>query len=647
MAWVLVGGELHRKVCRVNEKDAEALASALELLAKGHVGVEVRLEGDSPAEIRIMEAARAVSDHLEEVVSMAHEFAMGLAEHFNVLHRVRGGDLDARITYRSTHEILEYSRELTNSTIERLADEIRARRKTQAELSKLVAAVEQTADGIVVTDARGRCEYVNPAFVEMTGFTRRELVGMPLKIIDATGPDSDRIFREMTEAVMAGNVWRGVLPSRKKDGGLFMAESSVSPVRDEAGKISEYVVVKRDVTHELEIKHRLEQSQKLEALGTLSGGIAHELNNILTPIIGYTELVLDEEGHSPRVKKNLQQILVASERARTILWKILAFSRRDEEEGEVRDGVRLSEVIRETLDLFAATIPPTIKVEFQPLTSGEDAVCAGVAQLQQVLLNLAMNAVAAIPDRSGTIKITIREPGQESIEKFMKDPASDRYLEVVVADDGEGIPAADLERIFEPFYTTKPIGQGTGLGLSVVHGIIRNYGGFINVESTPGVGTSFHIFLPRAFTVGAKTVEAQAETAATRGSERLMLVDDEEAVVNVFRLQLESLGYKVDAYTQPTSALAAFMRNPRRFDLLLTDNAMPLMSGVVLASEVKLVRPDLPVIICTGHSQNLTSDQFVELGQVEILNKPVMLRELSKTVRTSLDKAEDAARGVL
>lgn len=618
-------------------KDLEAIAQALESIVAGHAEVELRLEASGPEAERIRKAINAVASNTLDIVDTAHEFAIGLSEHFDVLHRVRGGDLDARITYRSPHEILEYSRDLTNSTIARLADEIRARRKTQSEFQKLAAAVEQTADGIVITDARGKCQYVNPAFVEMTGFTRRELIGMPLRIIDATDESADAIFKEMTDAVMSGNVWRGILPSRKKDGGLFMAESSVSPVRDESGRISEYVVVKRDVTGEIEFKRRLEQSQKLEALGTLSGGIAHELNNILTPIIGYTELVLDEEGHSDRVKKNLHQILVASERARAILWKILAFSRKDEEEEEVREGVRLSEVIGETLELFSATIPQTIKVEYKPLETGDDAVSAGVAQLQQVLLNLAMNAVAAMPERSGTIRIEVREPGQESIEKFMRDPAAERYLEIVVADDGVGIPPADLERIFEPFYTTKPVGQGTGLGLSVVHGIIRNYGGFITVESSSGKGTAFHIFLPRSSHDLVKSAEALADAATHRGNERILLVDDEEAVVNVFRLQLESLGYKVDAYTQPTSALASFMRNPRRFDLLLTDNAMPMMSGTVLASEVRLVRQDLPVIICTGYSRNLAAEQLAEIGKIEILNKPVMLRELSQAVRAALD----------
>lgn len=624
------------RLVTVKASSLARLADALACLSRGQV-VELSPSPGDPDELsELMSTLSTISGRLAKTLSAGQELNEGLAEYFDLLHRVGSGDFDARATYSGPSEILSYLRELTNSTLDRLSKEAVFRRAAKEESAMLVTAVEQTAEGVLITDSAGRCVYVNPAFVEMSGYTRSELMGMPMRAMDAVTEESVAAFREMTDTVSVGGVWRGILPSRKKGGQIYSSECTISPVRDESGYIRNYVVLRRDVTLEIQMKRRLEQSRKLESLGTLSGGIAHELNNILTPIIGYTELVLEDVGNSPQVKKNLQHILSASERAREILWKILTFSRSEEEEEEAR-GVRLGKVVRETLELFEATIPPTIKIEYDSLLVGEDIVAAGITQLQQVLLNLAMNSVAAMPDRKGTIRITLKEPGPESMAKFMKDRTSESYVELIVADSGEGMEPEKLDRIFEPFYTTKPVGEGTGLGLSVVHGIIRNYGGFISVESKPGLGTAFHIFLPRV-DLGLLADEDQAQPLPVGGKERILLVDDEEAVVNVFRLQLEGLGYKVEAYQNPTAALAAFMRNPSGYDLLLTDNSMPVMSGVVLGAEVRLVRPKLPMIICTGFSNAINSDDLAQLGEVTILDKPVMVRELAASVRALLDK---------
>lgn len=624
-------------LCRELVPALDEAVTVLNRTAEGEPNVKMSEASGGEAVTRLRTAVDNISGQVAEMVELSHEMAIALAEQFDVLHRVGEGDLDARVGSGGKQEILQYLSSLTNSTIGRLADEIKSRRATEQELSKLATAVEQIAECVVIITGRGDCEYANPAFLELSGYTRSEIIGHPVKVFDSEGEIPGGSFAEMSATVRMGGVWRGTINSRRKDGGVYLVEATVSPVRNETGKIIKYVIVMRDVSKEIEIQKRLEQSRKLEALGTLSGGIAHELNNILTPIIGYTELVLDDGEYPPRVKKNLQQILVASERAREILWKILAFSR-SEEEGEEVTGINISSVVRETIDLFSTTVPPSIKLEMECFLGKDELALIGITPLQQVLLNLATNAVAAMPGRKGTIKIILKEPGPLTIAKFMKDPVAERYLELVVSDDGSGIDPDNVSRIFEPFYTTKPVGQGTGLGLSVVHGILRNAGGFINVESEPGKGTSFHIFIPRLAPADwGGVVQPEVEPMPRGKGERILLVDDEETVVNVFRLQLQGLGYKVEAFTQPTAALAAFLRTPSRFDLLLSDNSMPMMSGVVLASEARMVRPGLPVIICTGFKSAIPEEQLEEMKDVIFLDKPVMVRELAAGVRAALE----------
>jgi PAS domain S-box-containing protein len=606
---------------------------ALERIAAGDPKVRlVVTDGDTLAE-KLRRKVNDTAENLTEIVEMTHEFAIGLAENFDVLQRVSSGDLTARIRGESSQEIVQCLRDLTNGTIDQLAGEIQSHREAQAELIRLAAAVEQSAEGMVITDIKGFCEYANPAFVKMTGYTRSEIYGRNLRELESL-TDRETLHADMWGKLGKGNVWRGRLLNRRKDGRSYEEDCTISPIHDEAGKISKFVVIKRDVSQEVEMRRRLDQSQKLEALGTLAGGIAHELNNLLTPIMGFTELSLDDPGMSARTKKNLQHVLGAAERAREVIWQILAFSRG---ETKAAEAVELDTILRDSLELLRAAIPSTVDIRLVIECSRPPVVLSGITQLQQMLMNLAINAAAAMPNGTGTLRVVLRDAAPESLGEQLLHSGAE-FVELLCSDNGSGMRPEEMERIFEPFYTTKPVGEGTGLGLAVVHGIVSGMGGLIRVESAIGEGTTFHIILPCVSPDGSGELTA-GEGFAFDGKGRILLVDDETPVAEVFRRQLEVLGYSVDMHTKPEDALSAFLKEPGAYDLVLTDNAMPGISGLILCAEIRAKREDLPIIICTGYGGVVSLEQKNDLDIFEVLNKPVTRVELAKTVWRALGKA--------
>ena len=498
------------------------------------------------------------------------------------------------------------------------------------EVAQLVAVIEQTSESVVITDTDGIIQYVNPAFERITGYTHAEAVGKTPRILKSGVHDGD-FYRNLWQTISRGEVWRGRITNRRRDGSLFDAEATISPLRDDSDSIVSYVSVRRDVTHEAELERQLRQAQKMEAIGTLAGGIAHDFNNILTPIAGYTEMALMDVPENSQTEGYLREVLKAARRAQDLSRQILTFSREREQE---RQPVRLTSVIREALKLLRASLPATIDIQ-QQLAAKSDVVLADPTQLHQIMMNLCTNAGHAMRKSGGVLTVsTCNIPGDNLAFEGGQGP--DAWIRLTVEDTGHGIPAEMLDKVFNPYFTTKGPTGGTGLGLSVVHGIIQSLGGSIKVRSTINAGSVFTVALP-VTELGAPSSEDSRPTLP-RGNERLLVVDDEPANVSLYQGMLERLGYCVSAFGSSEAALRAFQDRPDTFDLVLSDVTMPGMTGLALAQQIRSIRSDLPVVLCTGFSEIITPEQIQNSNICSVLTKPVSLRDLGQKIRTVLDQ---------
>jgi len=382
-------------------------------------------------------------------------------------------------------------------------------------------------------------------------------------------------------------------------------------------------------------ERQMQQVLKLQAIGTLAGGIAHDFNNILFPIIGYTELTMDDIPEGNPVRRNLGEILKAANRAKELVQQILTFSRQNDRE---RKPIRVQVIIREALRLLRASIPKTIDIAAD-LDDDCKTIMGDPTQIHQVLMNLCTNAYQAMQTTGGTLEVRLTETiiGYEETVKHLGIKMGP-HLHLTVRDEGVGMEPSVLGRIFEPYYTTKEPGKGTGLGLSVIHGIVKNHGGFVTVESTPGKGSTFHVYLPTLEDIETE-IEEEACPEQTSGSERILLVDDELQIVDMEKQILERLGYCVTARSSSLDALDTFTHQPDQFDLVITDMTMPQMAGDRLARRLWDIRPGLPVILCTGYNEMISEDQATAMGIRKFLLKPVDKDELAVAVRAALNSS--------
>ncbi|MBI5522157.1 MAG: response regulator [Desulfarculus sp.] len=385
---------------------------------------------------------------------------------------------------------------------------------------------------------------------------------------------------------------------------------------------------------------QLVQAQKLEAIGTLAGGIAHDFNNILTAIIGYTELALASDHLLDEDRQYLEQVLTAGGRARDTVSQILAFSRQSAAEQQV---IQVAPIVKEALKLLRASIPTTIELR-QYIARDAGRVMGDPTHIHQVLMNLCTNASHAMGQEGGVLEVTLQEqtlePGQAAA---LGDLTAGNYLCLSVSDTGQGMTPEVQQRIFEPFFTTKDVGQGTGLGLSVVHGIIKNHGGVIRVQSQPGQGTTFRVFLPRV--EAGEELPAPEPAPVPRGTGSVLLVDDDEALAGLGRSMMERLGYTVQAFTSSQEALAAFRFQPQAFDLVVSDNIMPQMTGLQLAQEVRAIRPELPVALCTGNNEYIPRESLQTLGIARLIMKPFSYRVLAGHLSDLLGQGQASGAG--
>jgi PAS domain S-box-containing protein len=500
-------------------------------------------------------------------------------------------------------------------------------------LRKLSRAVEQSADTVIVTDYRGVIEYVNPAFESLTGYSRDEAIGRNPRILKSNEQGAE-VYQEMWKTLLAGSVYRGILVNRKKNGELYYVEESICPVRDAAGNITHFISNGRDLTERLRLEAQLQQSQKMDAIGHLAGGVAHDFNNLLTIITSYAELAMDSVSPESSIGSKLQEILLAARRAAELTRQLLAFSRKQPQTLRVAD---LNQIVAR----IAKTLPRLIGEDIQFAFVGGQGlgrVRVDPVQIEQVLMNLAANARDAMP-QGGHLRIETSDILLDSsyIDHKPAVISAGRYALITVSDDGTGISREHLTHIFEPFYTTKPEGQGTGLGLATVYGIVKQNKGYIWVYSEPSMGTVFKIYLPCVESVES-SAEAQNEASASAvgGSETVLLVEDETAVRDATSEFLKLRGYTVLEAKDGVDALSVAKRYASRIHLLITDVVMPNMSGGQLAKELTKLRPETKLLFVSGYAGKTVLDHKVVDLETNFLQKPYTLKQLSHKIRAAL-----------
>jgi PAS domain S-box-containing protein len=496
-------------------------------------------------------------------------------------------------------------------------------------------AFDLSPAGMLALDVSGSILLVNREVERLFGYTREELVGAPVERLiperfRAAHPGHRAMFfgAPETRPMGAGRDLFGL----RKDGAEVPIEIGLNPVHSGTGMFVLASIV--EISARRRIEEQFRQSQKLEAIGTLAGGVAHDFNNILFSIMGYAELAQCHVPGDPRLQADLGQVLKAAERGRQLVQRILTFSRRRE---VARAAIRLEAPIREALQLLRASLPATIEMR-STLDPDTPAVVSDETEIHQVVMNLATNSAHAMPE-GGVLELRLGpfEPGEEFAKRH-PEVRPGRYVRLTVKDSGGGMSEEVLRRAFEPFFTTKPPGTGTGLGLSVIHGIVRNHGGVIELHSQPGEGTRVDLYLPAADEPVRRDEGegAPSASAAPRRAAHLLVVEDEQDLATMLKRQIEELGYRVTLHTSSVDALEDFRARPGDFQLLVTDNTMPRMTGLALTEHILRARPDLPVLLISGLAETADPRALAARGIRRLLHKPHTWDDLSKAIRELL-----------
>jgi PAS domain S-box-containing protein len=414
-------------------------------------------------------------------------------------------------------------------------------------------------------------------------------------------------------------------------------EITTIPMLNENGEIYRIVHIAKDITEQKKVETELLQAHKMEAIGTLAGGIAHDFNNMLQAILGYADLARDELSKDSNAGNYLEEIIRAGKRAKEVIKQILTFSREDQEE---RQPVRPAAIINEALKLVRALLPATIEIEAE-IAPDDGTIMINPTNLHHILINLSTNAMQAMKAEKGVLTVGLKRVALSEDEIVKEDGVrAGDYMELTVSDSGRGMDEKAMERIFEPYFTTRDVGKGSGMGLAMVHGIVRGCGGFIRVKSMPGQGSSFRLYFPVLAGETAAGVAEEEQAPIPTGRERILVVDDEESLVEMYQAILEQLGYAVTVHSSSEQALAAFQASPENFDLVITDQAMPKLSGSELATRLLAIRPTIPILLCTGYSSIISEENAAALGIAKYIAKPIRMKELAETIRETLDRGK-------
>jgi PAS domain S-box-containing protein len=522
-------------------------------------------------------------------------------------------------------------RKRAEEALQRSHEELEKRvlERTEA-LRRQADLLELAYNAIMVRDLSGKITFWNTRAEELYGFTRDEALGQVIYTLLQTRFPVP--FEEHMAALTTQGRWEGELTHTTKDGRQLVILSRQALQRDESGRPVAILEINLDMTEQRRVEGQLRQAQKMEALGTMSGGIAHDFNNILAAIIGFTELLEGHTSKGSRDARHLARIMEAGIRGRELVRQMLAFSRKSEQE---KKPLRMSSIVDETVKFFRATTPATINIRVKTVNES-DLILGDPTQLQQVLMNLYTNASYAMREKGGNLDIELSDYSASQANDDPDGVKPGLYVKLSVSDAGTGMSGDVMTKIFDPFFTTKMFGEGSGLGLSVVHGIVSQHGGYITVESQPDKGSTFTIYLPSA-TGEPETAEVSDDETPT-GSERILFVDDEEALVEMGEDILAELGYEVTSRMNSREALALLKSDPSRFDLVITDQTMPEMTGIELAKEILAIRANMPIIMCTGFSYVVDADKAMAAGIKAFAMKPLTKREIAKTIRKVLDE---------
>lgn len=485
-------------------------------------------------------------------------------------------------------------------------------------------AIEQTGESVTVIGLNRIVELINPAKEKLTGKKATDLIGKKLDLeSNRDGENPEEIWNSINQ----GEIWTGRLINKESGATI---ETTITPVRDENRNIVCFLEIGRDITHELMIEEELRQSQKMEAVGTLAGGIAHDFNNILTAIIGYGELMhlMLSNKNEDELGSLVDEQLQAAERAKELVKHILTFSRKTELELK---PIIPKFLLKEILNFLRASLPSTIEIN-ENIASGS-AMLGDPTQFHQIVMNICTNASQAMSECGGTLRVELVDVtiGRNDLT-FFPDLHEGDYLKLTISDTGAGISSEHLGRIFDPFFTTKAQGKGTGLGLSVVHGIVKNLHGSITVQSEPGEGSLFSVYFPVFDEAKKVFADDIGKSEIPCGKERIMVVDDEPSIVNIFRMHLEHKGYLVSCYNDSTCALDEFRKSPERWDLVITDYTMPKMTGLDLAEEMIKLRSEIPVVLISGYLEKEIEEEARAAGICAVMYKPVTVKEIGKVL---------------
>jgi PAS domain S-box-containing protein len=516
-------------------------------------------------------------------------------------------------------------------------EDITERMKAEEERQRLSTAMEQAAESIVITDLAGMILYVNPAFEKISGYSRREVIGHKPGLLKS-GKQNAAFYKELWDTVARGDVWRGHFINKRKDGKLFEEEATITPIRNASGKIDHYMAIKLDVTREVALESQFRQAQKLEGIGQLAGGVAHDFNNILTSILMQVELCNDTENLSPDLQEGFRQIRSDAERAASLTRQLLLFSRRQIMQSLDLD---LNGIVTNLTRMLQRIIGEDIRLQLNlhpaPLLTRADP-----GMLDQVAMNLAVNARDAMPEGGRLTIETSDKIVDDALAAVHADAAPGRYVCLSVSDNGSGIPAEVLPHIFEPFFTTKGPGKGTGLGLATVFGIVQQHHGWMAVESEVEQGTTFKIYLP-ALNVAAAVRATRVPVAACGGTETILLTEDDGTVRMSIRKILSQKGYKVLEAADGQEALKVWAAHGASVDLLLTDLVMPGgLNGRELARQIKAGKPNLKVVYASGYSAETAGKELKLQPGEAFLQKPFNPHGLLQVVRKCLDESRPA-----
>jgi PAS domain S-box-containing protein len=534
-------------------------------------------------------------------------------------------------------EELRQSRdELEQRVKERTAQLQKSEEISRQRLSEIEGYYETAPVGIGILDPQLRYIRVNQKLAEINGIPQREHIGRTVgEVVNQKA--ADWFKRVMPRIMQSGEAIKDVEVARDGigyPGVQKITKASIFPLKDQQGEPVAIGVIVEDITEKKRLEEQLHQAYKMEALGTFAGGIAHDFNNILAAVIGFCELARDKIPETSPAHRHLDRVFTAGLRGRDLVRQILAFSRQTPLE---QRALQLGSLVKDTLKFLRASIPATIHIQANTRSSSH-FVFADPTQIQQVVMNLCANAAHAMSKSGGTIAIDV---GGVSFSSHEDSPAPTlnpgRYVKLSVADTGEGMTADVAGKIFDPFFTTKKPAEGTGLGLSVAHGIVANHGGAITVWSEPGRGSIFTVYLPEY--MGHKSlISGKRDAEIPHGHERVLIIEDEEPLAQMVGEILARLGYSVTCKTSSREALALIRQDPPQFDLVITDQTMPEMTGLELAKELRVIRPELPVILCTGFSSQVDAESARQAGISAFAMKPLTRTEIAETIREVLNK---------